>query len=204
MILNRFVAPVLVLLLGATGTVIARAVGVPQGQHAAYAQDRDPWDAAPREWKEIQRRGFQDGIEGARRDFDNHRRPDVNNRDEYRHPNLPFDQREPYREGFRRGYERAMTHLMGDRDGQTSDHRDEIREPEHHGRDIAAETPQRGFEDGRVGARRDSDNHRRPDVNNRDEYRHPSVPYELQRDYREGFRRGYEKQVAEMTGHGRH
>ena len=36
--------------------------------------------------QEIQRQGFRDGIEGARKDSDNHRRPNVNNRDEYRHP----------------------------------------------------------------------------------------------------------------------
>jgi hypothetical protein len=154
--------------------------------------------------KEIQRRGFQDGIEGARKDFDNHRRPDVNNRDEYRHPSLSFDLREPYREGFRRGYERAMSHLMGERDGQMREPDRGFHEPDRHDRDIAAETQQRGFQDGREGARRDFDNHRRPNVNNRDEYRHPGVPYELQGAYREGFRRGYEKQVDEMTGgHGR-
>ncbi len=31
---------------------------------------------------DIQRRGFQEGMEGARKDMDNHRRPNVNNRDE--------------------------------------------------------------------------------------------------------------------------
>ena len=36
---------------------------------------------------ETRTRGFQDGAEGAIRDFDNNRRPDPNNRDEYRHPN---------------------------------------------------------------------------------------------------------------------
>jgi hypothetical protein len=37
----------------------------------------------------------------------------VNNRDEYRHPHLPPGQREAYRDGFRRGYQAAMNHLMG-------------------------------------------------------------------------------------------
>lgn len=200
MILNRFVVPVLTLLLGATCGSAVRAAGVPHGQRSGYVQDRDAWDAPPREWKEIQRRGFQDGIEGARKDFDNHRRPNVNNRDEYRHPNLPFDLREPYREGFRRGYERAMSHLVGDHDGRTREREGVSHEPERRGRDIAEDTRQRGFEDGRDGARKDFDNHRRPDPNNRDEYRHPKVPYELQRDYREGFRRGYDKAVAETIG----
>jgi len=52
-------------------------------------------------------------MEGARKDFDNHRQPDVNNRDEYRHPHVAPEEREAYREGFRRGYDRAMSHFMG-------------------------------------------------------------------------------------------
>jgi len=200
MFLRRIAIPVLGLFVGFAGAGIVRAAGVPQGQHSQYAQDRDAWDAPPHQWKEIQRRGFQDGIDGARKDYGNNRRPDVNNRDEYRRPSLPYDLREPYREGFRRGYERAMSHLMGDRDRNPHDRDERVREPEHHGRDIAEETRQRGFEDGMEGARKDIGNHRRPNVNNRDEYRRPSVPYELQRDYREGFRRGYEKAMAEMTG----
>ena len=70
-----------------------------------------PWDAAPDEFRDIQRQGFHDGVEGARKDFDNHRRPDVDNRDEYRHPNVPRDAREQYREGFRRGYELAVSRI---------------------------------------------------------------------------------------------
>ena len=76
------------------------------------------WDQAPQEFREAQRQGFHDGIEGARKDFDNHRRPNVNNRDEYRHPNVPRDLRRDYRDGFQRGYNVAMQHLInpGDRD----------------------------------------------------------------------------------------
>jgi hypothetical protein len=50
-------------------------------------------------------------MEGARRDMDNHREPNVENRDEYRHPQLAPELREAYREGFRRGYDRAMAHM---------------------------------------------------------------------------------------------
>ena len=82
MILNRFAVPALALLLGATGLGTARASGVPLGTPNGYGQDRGGWDAPPQEWQEIQRRGFHDGIESARRDIDSHRRPDVNNRDE--------------------------------------------------------------------------------------------------------------------------
>jgi hypothetical protein len=78
----------------------------------SYEQEPGAWDAPPSEFREIQRQGYHDGIEGARKDYDNHRRPDVNNRDEYRHPHVEESAREDYREGYRRGYEKAMEHLM--------------------------------------------------------------------------------------------
>jgi hypothetical protein len=53
---------------------------------------------------EVSRQGFHDGIEGARRDFQNRRPPNVNNRDEYRHPRYSGPARHTYREAFRRGY----------------------------------------------------------------------------------------------------
>ena len=51
-----------------------------------------------------EQRGVSDGMRGAERDFQNHRRPDVNNRDEYRRPRVPGWARHEYREGFERGY----------------------------------------------------------------------------------------------------
>ena len=63
------------------------------------------WDAPPSEFNEAQRKGFQDGMVGARKDYENHRAPNVNNRDEYRHPNVPKGLREDYRMGFQRGYD---------------------------------------------------------------------------------------------------
>ena len=52
-----------------------------------------------------EQRGFYDGMKGAERDFGNRRRPDVNNREEYRDPDdVPGWARHEYREGFRRGY----------------------------------------------------------------------------------------------------
>ena len=73
------------------------------------------WEAPPPEFAAAMRRGFHDGIEGARRDFENHRRPDVNNRDEFRNPKFiaPPD-RHDYRMGFRRGYEVAVHNIYGD------------------------------------------------------------------------------------------
>lgn len=113
---SRLAIPALALFLGATGLAVTRAYAVPAGpSNPAVSQDRGGWDAPPGELNEIQRRGFHDGIEGARKDFDNHRRPDVENRDEYRHPHLPPEEREAYRDGFRRGYRAGVHHLWGDR-----------------------------------------------------------------------------------------
>lgn len=116
--INRIAVPALVLFLGTIGLGLASASSAAQDHHegppqAGYGQDRGGWDAPPQEFQDVQRRGFHDGIEGARKDMDNHRRPNVNNRDEYRNPSVSRDERRAYREGFRRGYEQAMSHLMG-------------------------------------------------------------------------------------------
>jgi hypothetical protein len=115
--LTRLAVSALTVALATSGYVIAQPYASPV---QAYGQDRDhdrAWDAPPQEFRDIQRQGFHDGIEGARKDYDNHRRPDVNNRDEYRHPHVPGSARGDYREGFRRGYETAMSHLMEGRRG---------------------------------------------------------------------------------------
>src|ERR1700729_1343857 len=106
--LNRFAVPILAISLATPGFVIAQSYASPA---SGYGQPGG-WDAPPQEFKDIQRQGYHDGIEGARKDYDNHRRPDVNNRDEYRHPHVPSSAKADYREGFRQGYEAAMDHLM--------------------------------------------------------------------------------------------
>ena len=50
-------------------------------------------------------------VSRALKDFDNHRRPDVNNRDEFRHPHVPERDREAYRRGYERGYQVGVDHL---------------------------------------------------------------------------------------------
>ena len=77
-----------------------------------YNGDPGQWQA-PATFTDMERQGFRDGIEGARRDFGNHRRPDPNNRDEYSNPNVPDQFRWEYRQGFRRGYEMAAARLWG-------------------------------------------------------------------------------------------
>jgi hypothetical protein len=165
-------------------------------QPAGFGQDRDDWQRPPDEWNDIQRRGFHDGIEGARKDFDNHRRPEVDNRDEYRHPDVPPPMWAAYREGFRRGYDVGMSHLMGAPDWR-------MRAPDRPWDAPPQEFDQfrrQGFQDGIEGARKDFDNHRRPDVENRDEYRHPRLPPEQREAYREGFRRGYQVAMDHLMG----
>lgn len=82
-------------------------------------QMRWPWDQPPAEFKEMERKGFHDGVQGAIKDYDHHRFPNVENRSEYRHPHVSPSFREDYRKGFRRGYDDAMRHLM-DTNGQHS------------------------------------------------------------------------------------
>ena len=88
-----------------------------QGQ---YAQNPPPppdyvhevWAAPPAEVQGVHAQGFHDGIEGARKDYENHRQPSVENREEFRHPPVSHHDREAYRDGFRRGYETGVEHLM--------------------------------------------------------------------------------------------
>jgi len=103
--------PLVAISLGAPGLASAHALGVPQPGVAGYQEGG--WDVPPAEFREVQRKGFHDGVEGARKDFDLHRPPNVNNREEYRHPHVDPNLRDDYREGFRRGYETAVHHLEG-------------------------------------------------------------------------------------------
>ena len=188
---------VAVCFVSASCTLTLNAHGLPPGPPLpGYVQDRGQWEAPPQEWSDIQRRGYSDGEDGARKDFGNHRRPDVDNRDEYRHPRVPSDMWGAYREGFRRGYDVAMSHLMGGPDWR-------MRAPDRPWDAPAAEwneIERRGFQDGIEGARKDYDNHRRPDVNNRDEYRNPHVPTDQREAYRQGFRNGYERGAQHLWG----
>ena len=73
------------------------------------------WDAPPGELRDFQHRGYLDGLQGAERDYQNHRIWNVNNRDEFRHPAVPGNVRGDYRDGFKRGYYAAVAHYQGAR-----------------------------------------------------------------------------------------
>lgn len=120
---TRWVTPALSLaMLASTAAAVAQYYGPPPpppgyGHGYDHDVDRDgdhDWERMPPEFRAAQQRGFQDGIEGARRDFQNHRRPNVNNRDEFRNPGfIPGPDRRDYRFGFERGYESAVRHMYG-------------------------------------------------------------------------------------------
>jgi hypothetical protein len=82
----------------------------PPGYGPEYGHE--VWASPPAEVQGVQSQGFHDGIEGARKDYENHRQPNVENRDEFRHPPVSHHDREAYRQGFRRGYETGVEHLM--------------------------------------------------------------------------------------------
>jgi hypothetical protein len=114
--LARFAIPALAIaLLGSTNLLSAQQYGPPQGPPPPGYGQSGPggWDQPPGEFREFQRLGFHDGIEGARKDIENHRRPNVNNRDEFRHPNVPGNARRDYRDAFRRGYTMGIQHILG-------------------------------------------------------------------------------------------
>jgi hypothetical protein len=113
MMRNQLAISTLAIALSTSGFAMAQpfAATAPAFQYQDRDHDRD-WNEPPQEFRDIQRQGYHDGVEGARKDYDNHRRPDVNNREEYRHPHVPESARADYREGFRRGYDTAWDHLM--------------------------------------------------------------------------------------------
>ena len=112
---KRWLVPALTLTLAASAAAASAQYYGPQGPPPpppGYGQGG--WDQAPQEFRDAQRRGFNDGVQGARKDYENHRPPNVNNRDEFRNPKFiaPPD-RHDYREGFRRGYAVAVQHIYG-------------------------------------------------------------------------------------------
>lgn len=207
MTLNRFAVPAFALFLGAACLGTASASGVPQGPPPpGYGQDHGGWDAPPQELQELQRRGFHDGIEAARDDIQNQRRPDVNHRNEFRRPPVHPEDREAYRDGFRRGYEAGIAHLMHGPEQQMPGPGQQMRPPEQGGRDMGmeqgSEIQRRGFHDGMEAAHSDMESHRRPNATRRNEYRHPQVPREVRDEYRESFQRGYQRAFSQQMGMG--
>ena len=112
---TRWLVPAFSVVLAASAAVAsAQYYGQPGPPPPPPGYGQGGWDQAPQEFRDAQRRGFQDGVQGARKDYDNHRPPNVNNRDEFRNPKFiaPPD-RHDYLQGFRRGYAVAVQHIYG-------------------------------------------------------------------------------------------
>lgn len=171
------------------------------------------WAVPPSQWQAAEQKGFREGVRGAYKDAQNHRPPNVNNRDEYRHPDdVPGNDVRAYREGFERGYWTGVRHLMGYYHGpyqyQEQNFQEQQPQQGYYPNEPWAAPPtewqavqQKGFRDGVRGAYKDAQNHRPPNVNNRDEFRHPDVPHRDRHAYREAFRRGYWTGVQHLMGY---
>lgn len=176
------------------------------GEPAAWGQQYG-WDAPPREFNEVQRRGFRDGVEGARKDFGNGRRPNVNNREEYRdRDDMPHDiprhMRRVYRDAFRRGYEVAASHLWagGPRMAPAPAPAPPPGQWAWGMRGLRSDAQRRGYNEGIEEARKDFQFRRRQDPDDHEEYRRPPVPPGLIPEYREGFMRGYTVAMSQLNG----
>ncbi len=108
-----FAVSALALSLGAmSGMSASRAYAAPLNPASpTLAFQGDRWDEPPREFRDVQRQGFHDGIEAARRDFAEHRHKDANDHEIYRRPPVERGLRDDYRHGFHEGYSRAMHHM---------------------------------------------------------------------------------------------
>ncbi len=99
-------------LLAAPAAMIGQYGPPPPPPGGGYAQGPGGWDAPPNEYRQgLQQDAFRQGLDGARKDFENHRRPDVRNRDEFRNYRGP--NRRLYRDAFSRGYNAWWSHQGG-------------------------------------------------------------------------------------------
>ena len=109
--------PALALCIGAPATLKAKASEAQPAPSLAQYQDQDrDWDRPPDNYRnDAQRRGFHEGIEAARHDFQDRRHADADDHEMYKHPPVEGDARHAFREGFKEGYRRAMEHMRHDR-----------------------------------------------------------------------------------------
>jgi hypothetical protein len=88
---------------------LAASMLSPAALFAQPGYGRGQWDAPPGSYRrDLERNAFRDGINGGRKDFENRRRIDVNNRDEYRNYRGPNAR--AYRDAFRAGYQAFWRH----------------------------------------------------------------------------------------------
>ena len=198
--------------LGAAHAQYAQAGGQygsqQQGQYGNQGgyQQQGGWDAPPAEFSDdLQRHAFHDGIEAARADFSNHVQPSPESHEEFRHPHVPYEARDTYREAYKRGYFIATRHIQ--------EHAGEQAPPQPTYRpeggwdapptEYADDLQRRAFHDGIEGARADFANHVQPSPEGHEEFRHPQVPFLARETYRQAYKRGYFMAVQHMQEQGR-
>lgn len=98
-------------LAAAAGWMTTKANAAPLAQPAAGLYQDRPWDEPPSEFREVQKKGFHEGVEAARHDFESHNHKDADDHENYKHPHVERSLRDDYREGFKRGYDAAMHHM---------------------------------------------------------------------------------------------
>jgi hypothetical protein len=109
---NRFAVFALALSLGVTcGVTASKAYAAPIANPIAAGAQEGRWDEPPSEFNDARRRGFHEGVEAARHDFESHRHKDADDHGMYKHPPVERELRDDFREGFRRGYDVAMQHM---------------------------------------------------------------------------------------------
>lgn len=91
-----------------------KAYAAAPGTPAASGYQEGRWDDVPSDFNDARRQGFHDGIEAARHDFEERHHRDADDHQRYKHPPVDRRMRDEYREGFRRGYERAVQHMRDD------------------------------------------------------------------------------------------
>ena len=112
--------------------IAAAAVAAPA--FSAHAQDYDrrsttttttyQWDAVPQGYSDIARRGWHDGMEAARMDWQAHRWMDPYHSAMFRNPPVPGPARSEYRNAYLRGYDAATHHDRGWGDHDQNNWRD--------------------------------------------------------------------------------
>jgi hypothetical protein len=205
----------LAVLLGASAfvglTTAAAQTEAPQygngqnsGQDQSYVQNQAGWDVPPPDFTQTQANGFRDGIVAAQDDIAHKMQPNASRRPEYKDPpKMSFFLRVMYRDGFTKGYQRAMDQFYG------------IPAPPPPPPPVVVAPPpppppgpgygdmmtfrHQGYQEGMLGALQDLDSHRRGDAGGRDEFRRPHVPFEMQDVYRDGFRRGYDEAMRTLN-----
>lgn len=98
-------------LIAAPAITVAQPTGAQYNNGYGQPGPQGPggWDAPPDNFRQdVQRQGWRDGLDGARKDAGNHRNPNVRNRDEYRNYRGPA--RRAYRDAFQRGYNAFWSH----------------------------------------------------------------------------------------------